>query len=129
MEESGRDINICEVQTSLVDIFETEINFNSCNEVFEYWKTTMNHPRAKFDNKRKRVISRALNFGYSLSDLKQAIDGCANTPYNMGKNDTGSVYDDIGLILRDADHIERFMNNGRPADHVSIGLNDIIAWE
>lgn len=29
----------------------------------------------------------------------------------MGKNDRQQLYDDIGLILRDAEHIERFIGN------------------
>jgi len=96
-------------------------------QIFEYWKTIMNHPRAKLDSKRKRVITNALKLGYSLSDLKQAIDGCANTPYNMGKNENGSVYDDIGLILRDADRIERFMNNANSTAHEPNSTNDLMA--
>lgn len=70
----------------------------------------MNHPRAKLDNKRKSIIKKALKL-YDVTELKKAIDGCANTPYHMGKNETGQIYDDINLILRDSDHIERFINN------------------
>ena len=51
------------------------------------------------------------------------------TPYNMGKNDSGQVYDDISLIFRDADHIERFMNNTNCSDteHESSSTNDLMA--
>lgn len=126
-ERIGEDINICEVQTSPVDV--SEPNSNISKEIFEYWKTIMRHPRAKLDSKRKRVITNALKLGYTPSDLKQAIDGCANTPYNMGKNDSGQIYDDISLILRDATHIERFMNNSNINEtaHGSIKTNDLMA--
>lgn len=127
MERIGKDINIYEVQTSPVDV--SELNSNASKEIFEYWKTIMRHPRAKLDNKRKRVITNALKLGYTPSDLKQAIDGCANTPYNMGKNDSGQIYDDISLILRDANRIERFINNSNINETAqgSINTNDLMA--
>jgi hypothetical protein len=80
-------------------------------EIFQYWREVMQHPRAKLDNKRRYKIIQALNLGYQVQDLKQAIDGCKKTPFNMGQNDRGQRYDDIELILRDATHIDRFINN------------------
>jgi len=80
-------------------------------EVFQYWQAKMNHPRAKLDKKRKSIIQAAIKQGYTLEELKQAIDGCHKTPYNMGNNPQKKKYDDIGLVLRDASHIERFMGN------------------
>ncbi|MCX7119893.1 MAG: hypothetical protein NTZ86_08565 [Legionellales bacterium] len=100
---------IREVETSPVDVSESNL-LASTQELFNYWQITMNHPRAKFDANRKRKVAQALKL-YSFEDLKKAIDGCSLTPYNMGKNEGGHVYDDISLIFRDADHIERFMNN------------------
>lgn len=84
---------------------------DACTQIFEHWQKTMNHPQAKLDDKRKRVIVKALELGFDVSQLKLAISGCKNTPFNMGKNDRNQVYDDITLVLRDAGHIERFMSN------------------
>jgi len=84
---------------------------SNVTELFCYWQKIMNHPNAKLDKKRNKTIENAFNLGYSLADLKKSIDGCKNTPYNMGKNDNGQTYDGIGLIFRDAEHIERFMKN------------------
>lgn len=80
-------------------------------DVFEHWKTVLNHPTAKLDDKRRKAISAALRIGYTADQLKAAIDGCSRTPHNMGQNDRHTVYDDLGLILRDADHIDRFIRN------------------
>jgi len=99
---------ICEVETSPVTV--PDPTHVASKQVFKYWQTIMDRPRAVLDDKRQRVITKALK-SYSIEDLKHAIDGCKNTPYNMGKNDNGQIYDDICLILRDAEHIERFMNN------------------
>lgn len=121
IEGNGEDINIDAVNPT---VSSSQLNSSASNEIFDYWKTIMNHPHAKLDNKRKRVITNALKLGYSQSNLKQAINGCANTPYNMGKNNSGQIYDDISLILRDADHIERFMNNANTSNKFSESSTD-----
>lgn len=106
-EGNGKDINLCEVKTSPSNISNS---FNDVQEVFCYWQDVMNHPKSMLDNKRTKIIEKALK-NYTVAELKLAIDGCANTPHNMGKNDNSQIYDGINLILRDADHIERFINN------------------
>jgi uncharacterized protein YdaU (DUF1376 family) len=82
-------------------------------EVFEFWKVTLSHEKAKLDTKRKKAIQNAIKLGYSLDDLKSAITGCSKTPHNMGQNDRGEKYDDISLILRDAGQIDRFIANSK----------------
>ena len=78
--------------------------------LFLYWQTAMKHPRAKFIGKRKRNAINALK-QYSVDDLKQAVDGCKLTPFNMGENDSGQIFDDLELITRNESNIERFMQN------------------
>lgn len=110
MESNGKEKDICEVETSPGDVSDTT-SLAGMNEIFQHWQAVMNHPRAKFDIKRQRALKNALKLGYSISDLKKAIDGCANSLFHMGQNDRQEVYDHIMLIFRDAEHIERFMNN------------------
>jgi len=74
-------------------------------QVFEHWKSVWNHPRASLDPKRTAAISRALK-GYSVDALCQAISGYRNSPHHTGQNDRNTVFDDIGLFLRDAAHID-----------------------
>lgn len=99
--------NICKLPSEVLPV--------SCevNELFDYWKLKMNQPRAKLDANRKKTIKAALCLGYSIEHLKEAIDGCSNTPYNMGKNEQKKKYNGIGLIFRDAEHIERFIQNNQ----------------
>lgn len=78
-------------------------------EVFEYWRTVHNHPRAKLDAKRRKLVARRLAEGYTPADLMAAIDGCKLSPHHQGTNDRGTVYDDFGLILRDAAHVDQFI--------------------
>lgn len=79
--------------------------------VFNHWKTTLQHPNAVLDDKRKKLIRNALKMGYSVAQLCDAITGCSNTPHNMGDNDRGQRYDGLHVILRDADQIDRFIRN------------------
>lgn len=81
----------------------------SASDVFAYWKTELNHPRAKLDDKRKKKINAILKIGYTVEDLKTAIDGCKQSPWHQGQNERQSVYDDIELICRDASHVDRFI--------------------
>ncbi len=83
------------------------------NAIFLYWQQIMKHPQAKLDKKRQGKIGAALRLGFNVDQLKQAIDGCGNTPFNVGINDRGQRYDSIDLIFRDADHIERFIAASR----------------
>ena len=79
--------------------------------IFDHWKSVMGHPQAKLDDKRKRIIQKALAQGYDPGQLKNAIDGCNATPWNMGDNPNSTVYDSLDLIFRDADHVDRFIKN------------------
>jgi hypothetical protein len=53
--------------------------------------------------------------GYSVDDLCLAIDGCAASAFHMGENDRRTIYDSITLILRDADHVDKFIRAGETA--------------
>lgn len=73
--------------------------------VFEHWKLVHEHPKAKIDIKRHRVIRAALA-NYTADQLCEAISGYRNSPHHMGLNDRNTRYDDIGLFLRDSAHID-----------------------
>lgn len=83
--------------------------------VFGYWRRATGHRRARLDEKRRKTIARALAVGYSVEDLCLAVDGCMASPFHRGHNDRNTVYDSIGLIFRDADHIDKFMRLGARA--------------
>lgn len=78
--------------------------------IFEYWQRIMHSPGSVLDAKRRKVIERALK-SYAPADVCKAIRGCSKTPHNMGSNSTKTIYNSLGLILRDADHIDRFIKN------------------
>ncbi len=117
MEGKGKEKDICEVFTSPLCVVETKKIADThldCSKtkdvqaIFSHWQHVMKHPNAKLDKKRRTKIEAALK-NYSVDDLKKAIDGCANTPFNMGSNDRFQKYDGVDLIFRDAEHIESFI--------------------
>lgn len=90
---------------------ETENNLKDISvvsevDVFEHWKKTMAHPKAKLDEKRKSLISAAVKLGYSCEDLKSAITGYSLSAFHMGDNDKGMKYNGLDLILRNASKID-----------------------
>jgi hypothetical protein len=66
-----------------------------------------NPKRTKLDSKRNRLIVNALK-DYSEEDVMLAVVGWRNSPWHCGKNNNGKIYNDIGLLLRDASKIETF---------------------
>ena len=89
---------------------ESKLNNSSeIKEIFQYWKNTLNHPKARIDEKRKIKISSALKNGYSVDDIKLAVDGCLASPYHQGENQQSAIYDSLELICRDSEHIDRFI--------------------
>lgn len=77
--------------------------------VFDYWRDVMQSQKSKLDAKRSTLINKSLKLGYSVEELKSAINGCRASPHNMGINDRGTKFNGIDLIFRDADHIDRFI--------------------
>jgi hypothetical protein len=75
--------------------------------VFETWRKTTGKTKAKCDSKRTTRIVNALKT-YPLEDVLDAVQGWQHSPHHCGHNDTGTVYNDLELLLRDAKHIEGF---------------------
>ena len=94
-----------------------ELPTDPVHELFEYWKTVMGHKRARLDLKRRRLIKDRINDGYTFEDLMLAIEGCYLDPWNMGEDprSNGQRYDDISLICRDAEHIDKFIKRAEKA--------------
>lgn len=77
-------------------------------EIFAYWQVKLNHAKAKLTPARHRCIEGRLKEGYTMEDLRQAVDGCAASPWHMGGNPDGQIFDDIELICRNGQKVEMF---------------------
>lgn len=76
--------------------------------VFSHWQNVHGKAKAKLTSNRLQKIKARLKEGYTVEQLCRAIDGVKLSPYHMGKNDTGTVYDDLTTILRDGAQVEKF---------------------
>lgn len=77
-------------------------------EIFAYWQKVMKSPGSVMDANRKGLIVKALK-SYSPTDICKAIRGCSKSPHNMGENEQKTKYNGLGLILRNAEKIDRFI--------------------
>lgn len=87
---------------------------NEALEIFNYWKEVMKKgPNTTFSKKRMDKVKDRLKDGYPSDFIKQAIYGCSITPHNNGTDPKGNgqKYDDLELICRHAENVERFAEN------------------
>lgn len=63
--------------------------------------------KPRLSDERAKLITVAINqYGFDMA--KDAVRGCALSPWHMGQNPNGTVYNSLELILRDSAHVERF---------------------
>jgi len=81
--------------------------------VFGAWtSSTKRTTRTVLDAKRERLIRSALKT-HSLEDVLDAVRGWEHSPWHRGENPERRAYHDLGLLLRDAEHVERFRDFAR----------------
>lgn len=78
-------------------------------ELFEYWKMVCGHPKARFTRDRKAKVLARLKDGYSVEEIRTAIEGARAKPF---VNDKGVVFDDLALICRNGEKLEGFKGRG-----------------
>lgn len=78
-------------------------NPSAVRQVFEHWRNRL-HPKAKSTADRRRKIQARLSEGYTVEQLKRAVDGCAKSAWHREHGHTG-----IGLIFRNAEKVDAFL--------------------
>lgn len=95
--------------------------------VFDYWveRHTSGKGRSPvLSSERKKKIEKAIK-EYGVDTTLRAVDGCLSSGWHMGENPTGTKYNDISLILRNAANIEKFA--GLTESEVSV-VADSTEW-
>ena len=80
---------------------------DAVSDVFNYWQSMMGKQSSKLTQGRKDKIKARLKT-YSLDEIKDAIDGCSQSNFHMGKNDSKKIYNSIELICRSDEKLEAF---------------------
>ncbi|HEY2024596.1 hypothetical protein [Paraburkholderia sp.] len=76
--------------------------------IFRFWQQRMLSPNSRLDGKRRKLIADAMA-RYAPREVCRAIRGCSRDPWHMGENERGRKFNSLELILRDAKHIEDFI--------------------
>lgn len=90
--------------------------------LFDLWVThyRTNAKAVRLGPKRERKIQMALD-SHGYDTCRAAILGIQHSDFHMGRNRQRKRYDEISLILRDEEHIERFAElDERFAEHGNI---------
>lgn len=90
----------------------------AARRVFDAWCSSTGRQRAVFDQKRARLIEARLK-EFDEATLIAAVGGWAYSPFHCGENDRGRAYNDLGLLLRDAQHVEQFTELARAGPQVT----------
>src|SRR5215510_14861496 len=85
--------------------------------VFEAWQEATGKHRAKLDDKRRRVIQRALA-AFPLEDVLDAVRGWQFDTWTERPR-----FNDLGQLLKDADHIEKLRDLWRAGPQAVPGRN------
>ncbi len=97
----------------------TSAKANLPYEIFTYWKDVMKkNSNAQFTALRMKRVKDRLKDGYTIDQIKLAIYGCSITPHNNGTDPRGNGqrYDDLELICRYGENVERFAGNAKPQE-------------
>ena len=97
---------------------DTELVSDHVSQVFNVWVASTNRDttRTKLDSKRRSRIEWSLK-NYTLEDVLDAVQGWQNSPFHAGRNDQNKIYNDLALILRDADRLEHFRDAFRDTNN------------
>ncbi len=91
---------------------------DEARQVFDAWIiSTGRTGRTVFSAERKRIIHNALKV-FPLADLLDAVEGWRFSAHHRGENESGTVYNDIELLLKSAKQVEKFRDLKRKAPHL-----------
>lgn len=76
--------------------------------IFDFWVERRKKPQHRLTPKRRQKVSARLKEGFTARELCEAIAGIAYSKHHMGENDRQETYDDLELICRNPENVEKF---------------------
>jgi len=102
------------ITNNQLNIKELSAKADPACEIFAYWVSVMGKTgAAKLTPKRKKSVQARLRDGYTLDQIKNAIDNCRADPWSMGENDRHTQFNDLELICRTGEKLESFINRAQ----------------
>lgn len=97
-------------QTPILAASDKSVATDLISFIFEHWRKVMARGAGtKLTANRVKRIKARLAEGYTVEQIKQAIDGCKMSTFHMGDNDGGTMHNDIELICRSGEKLEGFI--------------------
>jgi len=87
------------------------------NKVLDHWAAQVyHHGKVKLTSERRKRVTARIADGFTVEDLKLAIEGAALDPWLMGTAPNSTkAFKDVDTILRDASQVERLRDLGTDA--------------
>lgn len=96
--------------------------------IFQFWKDTMSlNGSTKLTANRKTCVQARLREGYTIERIKNAILGCAASPFHCGQNDSRTLYNDLTLICRNGEKVEFFEQKATDAKKQTLPQSELDA--
>lgn len=127
---SPTDDELTRTTTNENQLNEKETRTSLIDQVFNEWVTVCgkDRSRTKLDSKRKTRIEWALR-NYPLDDVMDAVRGWQNSPFHAGQNSDGRQWNDLTLLLRDAQKLEFFRDRQRQPPAAMAGMKVSATWQ
>ena len=84
-----------------------QVSPGEIEQLFEYWRTTLNK-RALLSDERRAILAWAI-LNYGMATCEMAVKGCSLSDWHMGRNPNNVKYDSVELIFRNSEKVEWFV--------------------
>jgi len=110
VQQNGNENSTNDNDTDIYKKIKTlSANADHVAEIFSHWVSVMGKTgAAKLTPKRRKCVQARLREGYTPDQIKIAIDNCRADPWSMGENDRHTPFNDLELICRSGEKLERF---------------------
>lgn len=78
-------------------------------DVFLYWQRRMQKPQAKLTAERRAKIRARMREGYTVEQIRKAIDAVAESEWHRGSNERGKEYVDLVMICGTGSKLEQYV--------------------
>lgn len=100
-------------QTIIKKNEKNEKNKKECQEIFEHYCNVFSglYSRLTLTAKRQGLISARLDHGFSVDQIKKAIDNIRTSSFHCGENDKNLFYASLEFLCKNDENLENWINH------------------